>query len=77
MASRGKQKTTAAKLNREGKLRQKRADKAMRKTQRLADNDQRRDDEANGIFVDYDGNEIPLEGAEELSTVAAPDAQDD
>jgi hypothetical protein len=61
MASRGKKKTTAAKLNREGKLRQKRADKAMRKVQRLADNDQRRDDEANGIFLDEDGERIFLD----------------
>jgi hypothetical protein len=74
MASRGKKKTTAAKLNREGKLRQKRADKAMRKTRRLADADQRRDDEANGIFYDEDGQRIFLdENGERITPEPAED----
>ncbi|HWF54973.1 MAG TPA: hypothetical protein VG223_10115 [Solirubrobacteraceae bacterium] len=42
MASRGKKKTTAAKLNREGKLRERRAEKQIKKGQRRAEADRLR-----------------------------------
>lgn len=55
MASRGKKKTTAAKLNREGKLRERRAEKQIKKGQRRAEADLRRQG------IDVDGIEAEAE----------------